>query len=425
MNTVIAIVIILGALVFFHELGHLLLAKRAGILCREFAIGFGPKIFAFKKGETNYTIRLLPLGGFVRMAGEDPEGIELKPGYRVGLIFNSNQKVEKIVVNHKEKYEVQKVITVESADLERNLVIHGYEQEEGERSSYQVDPAAMYVADHQEMQIAPFDRQFGSKTLMQRTLAIFAGPFMNVLLAFIILMSFSLFQGIPTKEAKLGNLAPDGAAVKAGLQKGDTILSVNGDKVSNWEELVSFIQQNPGEEMKFQVNRDGKTMDIPVTPGERDVDGKGKKEGFIGAYPSTEFSLLGSVSYGAKQTWFMTKMIFVGLGDLITGKHGFDQLSGPVGIYEYTDKATEGGVPMLMQWAAVLSINLAIFNLLPLPALDGGRLLFLLIEALRGKPMDPQKEGLVHFIGFAFLMLLMLVVTWNDIHKFFIDKIDQ
>ncbi|MCQ6265827.1 RIP metalloprotease RseP [Fictibacillus sp. WQ 8-8] len=425
MNTVIAIVIILGALVFFHELGHLLLAKRAGILCREFAIGFGPKIFAFKKNETTYTVRLLPLGGFVRMAGEDPEGIELKPGYRVGLIFNPEGNVQKIIVNHKEKYEIQKVITVESADLERDLIIRGFENEEGERLIYKVDPQAMYAADHQEMQIAPYDRQFGSKTLMQRTLAIFAGPFMNVLLAFIVLMSFSLFQGIPTKEARLGNLAPDGAAIKSGLQKGDKIVSVNGDKVSNWEELVSFIQQNPGEELTFEIDRNGQTLKKPVTPGERDMDNKGNKEGFIGAYPSTEFSLLGSVSYGAKQTWFMTKMIFIGLGDLITGKHGFDQLSGPVGIYEYTNKATEGGIPMLLQWAAVLSINLAIFNLLPLPALDGGRLLFLALEALRGKPIDPQKEGLVHFIGFAFLMLLMLVVTWNDIHKFFLDKIDQ
>ncbi|KSU85098.1 regulator of sigma E protease [Fictibacillus enclensis] len=424
MNTVISIVIILGALVFFHELGHLMLAKRAGILCREFAIGFGPKLFAFKKSETTYTVRLLPLGGFVRMAGEDPEGIELKPGYRVGLIFNPEGSVQKIIVNHKEKYDIQKVITVENADLEHRLVITGYENEEGERQSYSVDPQAMYVADYQEMQIAPYNRQFGSKTLMQRTLAIFAGPFMNVLLAFIVLMSFSLFQGIPTKEARLGNLAPGEAAVKSGLQKGDRIVSVNGDKVSNWEELVSFIQQNPGEKLVFEVDRNGKILNKEVTPGEREIN-KGTKEGFIGAYPSTEFSLPGSVSYGAKQTWFMTKMIFVGLGELITGKHGFDQLSGPVGIYEYTNKATEGGIPMLMQWAAVLSINLAIFNLLPLPALDGGRLLFLLIEALRGKPIDPQKEGLVHFIGFAFLMLLMLVVTWNDIHKFFLDKIDQ
>lgn len=184
---------------------------------------------------------------------------------------------------------------------------------------------------------------------------------MNVPLAFIVLMGFSLFQGIPTKEARLGNLAPGEAAVKSGPQKGDRIVSVNGDKVSNWEELVSFIQQNPGEKLVFEVDRNGKILKKEVTPGEREIN-KGTKEGFIGAYPSTEFSLPGSVSYGAKQTWFMTKMIFVGLGELITGKHGFDQLSGPVGIYEYTNKATEGGIPMLMQWAAVLSINLAIFN---------------------------------------------------------------
>ncbi|EIT85113.1 membrane-associated zinc metalloprotease [Fictibacillus macauensis ZFHKF-1] len=422
MNTVIAIIIILGALVFFHELGHLLLAKRAGILCREFAIGFGPKIYAFKKGETTYTIRLLPLGGFVRMAGEDPEGIELQPGYRVGLIFNEQGAVQKMVVNHKEKYDLQKVITIESADLEHKLELTGYETEDGERLTFNVDPKAIYVADHQEMQIAPYDRQFRSKTLTQRTLAIFAGPFMNIILAVVILIGYFLVSGVPTEEAKLGDLTPKGAAIQSHLQKGDRVLSVNDQKVSKWSELVSIIKENPGEELMFNVERDGKELKLPVTPGERKIEGKGTKEGFIGAYEATEFSVVESIKQGANQTWFMTKMIFKGLGELITGKQGFKQLSGPVGIYEYTNQAAAGGIPMLLRWAAALSINLAIFNLLPLPALDGGRLLFLGIEALRRKPVDPQKEGIVHFIGFALLMLLMLVVTWNDIHKFFLDK---
>lgn len=214
MNTVIAIIIILGALIFFHELGHLLLAKRAGILCREFAIGFGPKVFAFKKGETVYTIRLLPLGGFVRMAGEDPEGIELKAGHRIGLIFNGANEVEKIVVNHRDKYPVQKTITIEKADLDRELYITGFENEETGSETYQVKEDALFVADHQEMQIAPYNRQFGSKTIMQRTLAIFAGPAMNFLLAFIILVAFSLMQGIPTNESRLGTLQEGAAAEK-------------------------------------------------------------------------------------------------------------------------------------------------------------------------------------------------------------------
>ncbi|WP_026675842.1 RIP metalloprotease RseP [Fictibacillus gelatini] len=424
MDTVIAIVIILGALVFFHELGHLLLAKKAGILCREFAIGFGPKLFAFRRNETNYTIRLLPLGGFVRMAGEDPEGIELKPGYRVGLIFDTEQKVEKIIVNHKEKYPVQKIITVESADLEHELYIEGYENEDGNLTRFKVNEKAFYVADYQETQIAPYNRQFGSKTLMQRTLAIFAGPFANILLAFVILMCFALIQGIPSNEAKLGKINPNDPAAKAGLQKGDKVLSINGESVNSWDELVSTIQQHPKEKLMFKINRDGRIMTVPIVPGERQVDKK-HSEGYIGSFQPTNFSIIGSISYGAKETWMMTTMIFKGLGELISGKHGFEQLSGPVGIFQFTSQATQQGIFVLMRWAAALSVNLAIFNLLPLPALDGGRLMFLLLEALRGKPVDPQKEGLVHFIGFAFLMLLMLVVTWNDIHKFFLNKIDH
>ncbi|WNB90367.1 RIP metalloprotease RseP [Bacillus sp. NEB1478] len=420
MNTVIAIIIILGALIFFHELGHLLLAKRAGILCREFAIGFGPKVFAFKKGETVYTIRLLPLGGFVRMAGEDPEGIELKAGHRVGLIFNNANVVEKIIVNHREKYPVQKTITIEKADLEHDLTLSGFENEETGSTTYKVKEDALFVADHQEMQIAPYNRQFGSKTIMQRTLAIFAGPLMNFLLAFIILVTFSLIQGIPTNESRLGTLQENAAADKAGLQKGDKVVAIQGEKMNDWKELVSVIQQNPGEKMMFTIKRDGKEKVVPITLGSRKGAGD-QNEGFIGAHPYTESSVLGSIQYGAKQTWFMTTAIFTGLSELITGQHGIDQLSGPLGIYEYTDQAAKAGIFMLLQWAAILSINLGIFNLLPLPALDGGRLLFLGVEALRGKPIDPQKEGLVHFIGFAFLMLLMLVVTWNDIQKIFLS----
>jgi regulator of sigma E protease len=420
MNTVIAIIIILGALIFFHELGHLLLAKRAGILCREFAIGFGPKVFAFKKGETVYTIRLLPLGGFVRMAGEDPEGIELKAGHRVGLIFNNANEVEKIIVNHREKYPVQKTITLEKADLEHDLTLSGFENEEAGLSTYKVKEDALFVADHQEMQIAPYNRQFGSKTIMQRTLAIFAGPLMNFLLAFIILVAFSLMQGIPTNESRLGTLQENAAADKAGLQKGDKVIAIQGDKMDDWKELVSVIQQNPGEKMMFTIVRNGKEKVVPITLGSRKGAGD-QNEGFIGAHPYTESSVLGSIQYGAKQTWFMTTAIFTGISELITGQHGIEQLSGPLGIYEYTDQAAKAGIFMLLQWAAILSINLGIFNLLPLPALDGGRLLFLGVEALRGKPIDPQKEGLVHFIGFAFLMLLMLVVTWNDIQKIFLS----
>ncbi|PMC38469.1 RIP metalloprotease RseP [Bacillus sp. UMB0899] len=419
MNTVIAFVLIFGALVFFHELGHLILANRAGILCREFAIGFGPKILSFKKNETVYTIRLLPIGGFVRMAGEDPEVIEVKPGHNVGLLFNNEGKVEKIILNNKEKYPNARVIEVENVDLEHNMFISGYEHGEDEYiKRFEVSETSFFIVDGQQTQIAPFNRQFQSKTVGQRIAAIFAGPFMNFLLAFVILFSLGFIQGAPVNEAKLGELTSDGSANKAGLQEGDVIHSIEGEATTTWEKVVSIIQESPDKELTFEVERNGEMLSYEVVPeatkvGE-DVIGR------IGAYNPVDKSFGSSLKYGFVETYNWTKEILISFGKLVTGQFSIDMLSGPVGIYDMTDQVAESGTTNLLRWAALLSINLGIVNLLPIPALDGGRLLFLFIEALRGKPIDRQKEGIVHFIGFSLLMLLMLVVTWNDIQRLFL-----
>ncbi len=420
MSTVIAFIIIFGALVFFHELGHFIFAKRAGILCREFAIGFGPKLLAFRKGETLYTVRLLPLGGYVRMAGEDPEMVELKPGHRIGLMFDDNEQVNKIILNNKDKYPDLRVIEVEEADLERGLMIKGYEDGDGETlKTFSVSRNACIVENGVETLIAPYDRQFHSKTLWQRTTTIFAGPAANFVLAFVLFVLIGLIQGIPTNEPKLGELTPDGAARAAGLQEGDIVHSISGAEVSSWEDIVEIVQKNPNKEVEFFIERDGKEMVIPVTPKEHKVNGE--TIGLIGVYTPTEMSVLQSITNGAKEVYVMTVEIFKVLGKLVTGQFSIDALAGPVGIYAATDTvAKDGGILYLMKWTGLLSINLGIVNLLPIPALDGGRLMFFAVEALRGKPLDRHKEGLVHFIGFALLMLLMLVVTWNDIQRFFL-----
>ena len=420
METVIAFVIIFGALVFFHELGHLLLAKRAGILCREFAIGFGPKVFSFTRNETVYTIRLLPLGGFVRMAGEDPELIEIKPGYNIGLLFDQSGLVNKIIINNKSKYPDARVIEVEKIDLEHDLFVRGYEEGEDEViKEFKISEKAFFVVDDQETQIAPFNRQFGSKTLGQRTAAIAAGPIMNFILAFVVFIIIGLLQGTPTDEPKLGVLTEDGAASEAGLKQGDLVREIEGTEVSTWEDIVKVIQQNPEKELSFTVERQGKIEEIPVTPKVQQIEDK--TIGIIGVYGPVEKTVLGSITNGFSETYLWTKEIITGLGKLITGQFSIDMLSGPVGIYVSTDTVVQSGIFYVMRWAAILSINLGIVNLVPLPALDGGRLLFFAIEAVRGKPIDKQKEGMVHFVGFALLMLLMLVVTWNDIQKFFLQ----
>jgi regulator of sigma E protease len=417
MNTLLSVIVIFGLLVFIHEWGHLYFAKRAGILCREFAIGFGPKIFSFKRNETVYTIRLLPLGGFVRMAGEDPEMIDIKPGYEIGLVFNAARKVSKIIINNKSKHPDALVVQVEKIDLERQLIIEAY-NDEGNRVQYQVDKQATLIQDEQETQIAPWNRQFGSKTVGQRALAIFAGPLMNFLLAIVILIAFALFQGMPVDEAQIGEVTPDSAAIDAGLQEGDRVVAIDGQPIDTWDEMTSVIQKHPKESIVFEIERGGQVLTIPVTPAER-VGQFGNSEGFVGIARPTEFSLFGSIVFGFTQTYMFMTMIFEVLGMIVTGNFSLDYVAGPVGIYNYTGEAAAMGIFVLMQWAAALSVNLGIINLLPIPAMDGGRLIFIGLEAVRGKPMDPQKEGLVHFIGFALLMLLMIVVTWNDINKFF------
>lgn len=420
MSTVIAFIVIFGALVFFHELGHLIFAKRAGILCREFAIGFGPKIFSHKKNETVYTIRLLPIGGFVRMAGEDPEMIEIKPGHRIGLLLDEKSGiVKKIILNNKDKFPNARVMEVESADIEHALILKGYvDGDDDDLQSFSISRDAVMVEDGVETQIAPYDRQFASKSLGQRTMAIFAGPMMNFVLAFFIFLAIAFMQGVPSSDPILGKITPDGTAIDAGLKEGDIVQAIDGAEITSWNDVVETIRKNPNKKLDFTIERAGKTQDISVVPEETEVEGE--KIGLIGVYSPVEKSPLKAISYGFKETYSWTKEIILMLGKLISGEFSIDALSGPVGIYKSTDTVAKSGIYYLMKWAGILSINLGIMNLLPIPALDGGRLMFFAVEFLRGKPVDRQKEGMVHFIGFALLMLLMLVVTWNDIQRFFL-----
>ncbi|WP_335870751.1 RIP metalloprotease RseP [Bacillus sp. 2205SS5-2] len=419
METILAFIVIFGALVFFHELGHFIFAKRAGILVREFAIGFGPKVFSYKKEETVYTIRLLPLGGFVRMAGEDPEMIEIKPGHRVGLLLNEQEEVEKVILNNKDRYSNVIVMEVENADIEHKLFVTGYEEDSEERKTYTLSRKAVLVEDGVETIIAPWDRQFASKKLSERAMAIFAGPLFNFILAFVIFVLLGLLQGVPVDEPILGELTSDGAAKEAGLKQGDEVISIDGSEISSWKDIVAIVEDKPGEELSLVIQRNAGTETIPVIP--EGVEYENGTVGKIGVYPALAKDPIGIVTNGFSQTYGWTIEIFRLLGQLVTGQFSIDALSGPVGIYHSTDIVAQSGIFNLMRWGAILSINLGIMNLLPIPALDGGRLMFFVVEALRGRPVDRQKEGMVHFVGFALLMVLMLVVTWNDIQRFFLQ----
>lgn len=418
METAIAFIIIFGAIVFFHELGHFLFAKKAGIMVREFAIGMGPKIFAMTKGETLYTIRLLPIGGYVRMAGEDLDSIELQPGFRLGIRLNDVNEIEQIVLNQNKQFPDMLFLEVEKSDLMKEMYIEGYNEEE-RLVRYKVARNAVINENGKETFIAPYDRQFGSKTVGQRSLAIFAGPLFNFILSFFIFVALGLLQGIPTYEPIITTVVPESPAEQAGMQDGDLVTTINGVPITSWKELSEEVKVSPNEAMDFTVERNGETLDLNMTPNEV-VAGK-EKVGQIGVMYSSpmEKNPVKAVAYGAEQTYNTTLLIFTALGNLINGQFSIDDLSGPVGIYKVTEDVAELGVYNLIYWAALLSINLGIMNLLPLPALDGGRLLFFLFEAIRGKPVDKQKEGMIHFVGIMLLMVLMVVVTWNDIQRFF------
>lgn len=420
MNTVIAFILMFGLLVFVHEWGHLIFAKRSGMLAREFAIGFGPKIFSFTRNETLYTIRLIPAGGYVRVAGEDPEIIELKPGHHIGVEFNDAGKVQNIIVNNKSKHPNARVIEVEHVDLDHELRIDGYDLDDHEELlSFEVDPKAFFIMDERETQIAPYDRQFASKSVGQRAMQLFAGPMMNFILALLIFLILGIIQGVPAEQALIGEVQPDSPAAEAGILDGDEVIQIEGTSVSTWEEFTSIVQEKPNQEISLVVQRGDVEQPIIVTPREA-VDPLGETVGQVGVQLGFEKSFLKTFQYGFVQTYDTTKMILTNLLMLVTGQYSIDMLSGPVGIYDFTDRVVQTGFNSFLMWTAMLSVNLGIINLVPLPALDGGRLFFVGIEAVRGKPIDPQKEGFVHFIGFALLMLLMIVVTWNDIQRLFL-----
>ena len=408
-------VLMFFVLVGIHEWGHFYFAKRAGILVREFAIGFGPRLFTYKKGETRYTIRLLPIGGFVRMAGEDPEIIQIQPGQTIGIqTVGENQTVSHIYLDQLDSRQGVQVGVVETIDLEQQLKLRL--DVSGQVSSLAIHPQAIMIARGKETQIAPLNRQFGGKTVGQRALSIFAGPMMNFILAFLLFIVYISATGIPT-HVKLSLVEDQSAAQTAGLQPGDLILSVNGQPINADLQLFrNLIAQSPDNEMLWNIRRGELEQLIKVTP--RTVEGIGKVG--IGITSETRnATLVETFTESATLMWNFTKEIFTGFKKLILLQFKLDDLGGPIKIVEVTGEAVALGLTYYVLWSALLSLYLGIFNLLPFPALDGSRLLFLGIEAIRGKPVNPNKESLVHFIGFAMLMMLMLAVTYNDIVNLF------
>ncbi|WP_164491722.1 RIP metalloprotease RseP [Staphylospora marina] len=410
---------VFSLLVFVHELGHFLFAKRAGILVREFAIGFGPKLFGWQKGETLYSFRIFPLGGFVRMAGEDAETLEFKTGAPVVCEVGPHGKITHVFFHDPGDRRIDRRVAgkVTDADPEKELYLV-LEDESGRETRYELDADAWIHYDPKNrVQIAPADRQFGSKSAGQKAMAILAGPLFNILLTILL---FAVYVGMTGVEDRLvvGSVVPNTPAEKAGIVGGDVILAVNGEKVNTTDSLRYKLLDSKGQTVTVTVERDGNNLDLPVTPqktGEAYTIGVQ----FYVDQTRRDATFSESVVAGFKLTWEWTGVIIDGFAKLVTGQLSIQSLGGPIQMGDITGKAAEAGMAPLIKWTALLSLNLGIFNLLPIPALDGSRLVFIGLEAVRGKPVSPSKESLVHFVGFALLMMLMLVVTFNDIRKIF------
>lgn len=422
--TIVAFIIVFGVIVTVHEFGHYYFAKKAGILVREFAIGMGPKIWAHHKNGTTYTIRLLPLGGYVRMAGlEEDDSESLQKGLPINLILNDANQVIKIDTSHKTTLMAGIPLEVTDWDLTRELWIEGYENgDETQVKRYVVDHDALIVEkDGTQVRIAPLDVQFQSASLPKRMLTNFAGPMNNFILSVIVFALIALIQGGVTQTTSyLAEVQAGSVAQKAGLKVNDQIIAINDHKTTDWLKISEMISQRPGKKTVITVKRKQQTKKITLTPATKKVDGQ--KVGQIGVVAKTKFdrSPLSIISYGFTQTWTAVLMVWGALVKIFTQGFSLNDLGGPVAIYSATQTAVQYGVLSVMTFIGLLSVNLGIVNLLPIPGLDGGKLLLNLVEAIRRKPLDPNKEMVITMIGFVFVLILIVLVTWNDIHRYFL-----
>lgn len=420
-QTILTFIIVFSILVIVHEFGHYYFAKKSGILVRDFSIGFGPKIFSYRKNGTAYTLRILPIGGYVRMAGIGEEETEIKAGTPVGIVLNEAGEVVRINMNAKKQLTNAIPMEVVNVDLEKDLFIEGETATSDEAVvRYPVNREATVIEpDGVEVQIAPIDVQFQSASLPKRMITNFAGPMNNFILAIIVFAALAFVRGgAPSDASILGELSKDGVAVEAGLKEGDKIIAIDGKKVSTWKEMTDIIHTHADKEVEIEAMRDGKTFDVKVTPKATEQK-DGKTIGLIGATNSVDHSFFAKIMYGFTQTWFWIQQIFVVLGGMFTKGFSLDSLSGPVGIYTATGEVAKMGILYVANFLAILSVNLGIVNLLPIPAMDGGKLVLNILEGIRRKPLDPKKEGIITIVGFAFIFILMILVTWNDIQRSF------
>ena len=429
MKILIAIVIF-SAIILIHELGHFLLAKINGIGVTEFSLGMGPRLFSVQKGETRYSVKLFPLGGSCAMVGEDTAEEELQGSFNAapvlgrisvvaaGPVFNfilafilSVIIVGFVGYDPAEIVEVQKGSAASEAGIEAGDVITEY-------NGYHVDLAKdLYVYSYLNGL-----KEGDTVTLKVRrdgeTKEIRYTPDVSVRY----LLGFNRSDASSmTVESLIAGMPLD----EAGLQPGDTITAINGTEIADGEAYDVYLKDHPlsDEPVEITYVRDGLDYTATITPQEY----RTPQLGFSYNLGYEKTSGLGVLKYGALEVKYMIRTTLLSLKQLVTGNLGFKDLSGPVGVVDaigttYEQSRSEGTLMLwmnMLNMAVLLSANLGVMNLLPLPALDGGRLVFLVVEAIRRKPINREIEGMVHFAGLMLLMALMVVVMYNDILKIF------
>lgn len=346
--TLIYFILILGLTVFIHELGHFIFAKKSGVYCYEFSLGMGPKLFSFrrKNDETVYSLRLLPIGGYVQMAGEEIEE-------------------------------------------DKNL---------------------------------PKEKQMQSKTVWQRFTIVVAGAFNNFILGIVLLFLIGLFYGSPETKPYIANVDVKYNAYKVNVREGDLIKKVNDKRVSSIDDvMLEFQLVEKGSSMKFLlVDKEGNEKTASVIPT-KEVSDNGEETYIygIGLTNKVNKGFVNSIKYSLSKFSSIFRSMFKVIGNLFTGRLGLNSLSGPVGIYNVVGEQSKQGFENVIYLCAYISINVGFVNLIPLPAFDGGRALFLIIEKIRKKPISQKTENTIHSIGFALLMILIVVITINDIIRLF------
>ena len=414
--SIVGFIFVMGLAVLFHEIGHFVTARKFGVRCHEFAIGMGPILWKKRKGETLYTIRAVPIGGFVMMGMDESERDIVKEGAEIGLTLDHDGNVVKIHIQPEEGQIATKLIS-NTLDVANDLQIAV--ETTGERNVYPVSNEAWYVdskADR-EQQIVPSDRRLEAKPKLQRLIIMAAGAVMNFVLAYVLVLIVGAFLGetvgLTNELAVVNQGAP---AYEAGLRAGDAILEIDGVAIIDGSLIIDGIQAVGNNEMVVVFQRDDARHETVVIPIEQQL---GTYVIGIQIEPIVERSFAGVFRSANTQWRNGAMMIFDTLRMLGTGEVGVDQMAGFVGIAQMTGQVLSLGILPLLVFASLININLGIFNLLPLPALDGGHITFIIIEAIIGKPVSPKIQYRISMVGMILLLGLMVFVTFNDILRIF------